>query len=172
MNLKNNHKGFSLIEMIVVVGIIGIIGGISITLLSHVRHANNEKVVQSIVMSLSKQQAQTMSKQTKPFLYIYELSGEYFVCLSTTEISSFDNSVLTKNAGTSLGSGYSIYNVNAAGTAESLVTGSNFIKIAYKRDGSFDSSRTNCGTVSIRTSSLITDIKLVQISGKHVISTR
>lgn len=170
MNLKKDHGGFSLVELIVVIGIVGIVAGISVSLLGHLRHANHEKVVKSISGSLSKQQVQTMSKADKPRFYIYEADGEYYSLLSTTDLASYDSSVLTKTAGASLGSGYQIYSVNKSGT-KTLVSGTNFIKVEYKKDGSFGmDDATGCHAILIETPNITSRIQLIYVSGKHFVS--
>lgn len=170
MSIKKDHRGFSLVEMIVVIAILGILAGASVSLIGHIRVANHEKVVKSISSALSKQQAQTMSKQTKPYLYIYEIDSQYYLCMSTTDVSAFDGSFMTKSAGTSLGKGFSIYAEDASG-ARTLIGGSNIIKVAYKRDGSFQPSACTCTSIVVTASSATaTKIKLIQASGKHVVS--
>ena len=184
VRFEKDHKGFSLVELIVVIGIIGILAGISVTLLGHLRVANSEKVVNSISGALSKLQAQTMSKPATQtdgsgnvtvvtrYLYIYQVDGVYYLCTSTTNVTGFDASVLNKNNGLSLGSGIRIYKDDSA----YAMGAGDFIRIAYKRDGSFDYRTTagisvsNCKKITVEMNNQKTTITLIEKSGKHVIN--
>lgn len=164
MDFKKNQKGFSLIEMLVTVAIISILAGVSIRIVGYLRVANAEKTVQSIEKACTKLQATSMSKADKTYLYIYMNDGQYYYTFSTTDCDAYTAAVMKKD-GDPIGKGIKITR-EASGTVNE-VTGGVFIKIAYKRDGTFDSAKTNCDAIKIEGGS-IERLKLIKDTGKVI----
>lgn len=170
MKLKDDHKGFSLVELIVVMGIVAILSSLAFNMVGYLKHANTEKTIQTISMALSKQQASSMSKVNRPYLYIYQVSDVYYIMSSTTNYSTFNTTAMTASNGTDIGSGFTIKAESSLGTLD--ITGTNFIKVCYKRDGSFDmgTGGTNCSSILVVSPRITNRIKLIQVSGKHLMS--
>lgn len=166
MDLRKNHKGFSLVELIVVIAIVSILAGISFSLLGHVKLANKEKAVQYVSMSLNKLQTRTMSKAEKQYLYVYRISGQYYTTISATDCSTFNAAVMNSN-GAPIGVGMSIYAVD--GATKTVIGDNGFAKIAYRKDGSFDTTKTSCKGLSVETDRGATAIKFIAETGKHII---
>ncbi len=172
MDFKKNQKGFSLIEMVVVVAIIALIAGVAIRITGYLSVANAEKTVQYLQKACNKLQAVSMSKMNKTYLYIYKASdGQYYYTFSTTDCDSYESSVMKKD-GEPIGKGMTIYSTVGPDASESdtEVTGSTFIKIAYKKDGTFDTTNTTCDKVKIVSKGNSTaKLLLVKASGKAII---
>lgn len=169
MRLKSNQKGFSLIEMIVVIAIIGILSGIALRMIGYLKVANTEKTVQMITKMLNKEQTIAMSKMGTTHLYVYKIDGEFYMTFSDQDLYSFNSTVMKKDSA-GFGSGLKIsYNtIGSGGTTTTEVTGMNFLKITYKRDGSINGSKTNCNEIIVE-GSTTTKMKLVYATGKVVI---
>lgn len=167
MSIRKDNKGFSLVEMLVVVAIIAIVSSISIRMVGYLRLANSEKTVQTISKMVTKQQALCMSKDEKPYLYIYKLGGEYYLTFSTVDCSGFSGSVMV-NDGKPISSGNTVITMVDAAGSETEIKGDKFIKIAYKSDGLFNDAKTNCREIKV-TSGSTTTIKLIMHTGKNIV---
>lgn len=163
MRAIKNHRGFTLIEMAVVIGIVGILAGISLRLVGHIRFYNIEKTTQYIADALTKQQMRNMSKENRIYLYIFEVDGKYYSCLS--EAATCDRGPM-KAQGKEIGSGVVIqYN---DGTNTKTIEGGETLRISYKKDGTFK----ECPAyILITKSGAARKIVLNKLTGKHVIST-
>lgn len=166
MMFQKDQRGFSLIEMIITMAIIAIVAGLSINLISHIHVTSTEKVVKTMTSAMTKIQVNAMRKSVaeKPYLYVYLVGDTYYYLASAADPStiSFDAS-----AGTELGSGVKIYkNSISDGT---LVTGTNYIRISYKKDGSFVDGADNCFFVK---GAYTAKISLNQKTGKYFVENK
>jgi prepilin-type N-terminal cleavage/methylation domain-containing protein len=161
MRTLKSNKGFSLVELIVVVGLLAIMATMSLRLLGNIRSANIDKSTKFISDALSKQQMRSMSKEKKPYLYIYEIGGKYYYIIS--ELSSYDSTTMGTR-GKEIGSGMVIKYNNGS---DHTIAGSEILKISYQRDGSFKQCPNNI-TIEIGSAKRI--IKLNKETGRHVIT--
>ena len=167
MRFKNDHKGFSLVEMIIVVAIIGIMAGVSLRVIGYLSLANSEKAAKTLVGALGKQQARAMSKAEKSYLYIYMVDSTYYICTSNVNCTGVDAAVMSKDNGVPLGTGMTIYYVNPSGV-KTKIDSDIFLKISYKRDGSFDSFTGKFQIILIE-SAFPTEVMLIQETGRYIV---
>ena len=166
MNIRKDQKGFSLIELIVVIGIIAILATFSLSMLGRLRAANAEKAVQTLSASIKKLQANSMSKAQKPYMYIYKVGNTYYVRTSTN--AALTATDLTASSGTELASGIKISTkVNSADTATEI-TNTNFLKIYFQKDGSLGTGVTPIYIIVETPNSAARQIKFNRDTGKHI----
>lgn len=166
-NFIVDHKGFSLVEMIIVIAVMGILAGASLAMMGHIRYANTQKAAELISSELSKQQVRSMTKAKaeKPYVYVYALSDGYYMRTSTTNCSGFDSGVHNADGVKLCNFSTDIYSVTDSG--EDKLDGSEVIKIVYNRSGSF-STETNVTGIKIDGTGTF-NIKLITETGKHVV---
>lgn len=168
-NAKNfiwDKAGFSLVEMIIVIAVFGILAGASLSMMGHIRYANTERAVEMISNELNKQQVYSMCKQDKPYIYIYEKDGAYYLRTLNANYDAYESTVFTTDGIKLCSNSIAIY-TSKAGSAEDVLDGSDFIKIVFNRSGSF-SSATNVDNIRIEGNASHT-IKLIADTGKHVV---
>ena len=175
MKWCRDHKGMSLVEIILVLAIMGIMTGVSATLIGHIYYANTKKAVEEIDATLSKQRVEAMSHKDTIYLYIYSLSDGYYMKQLSEELYAFDSSKMTSD-GIKLCGGSTT--VLRDGTA---VDDSHIIRIAYKRSGVFDTTdvsavagisgekRTNVTTITVSGRGSFS-ISLTAETGKHYVN--
>lgn len=175
MKLCRDHRGMSLVEVIIVLAVMGIMMGVSATLIGHVYYANTKQAVEEIDATLSKQRVEAMSHKDTIYLYIYSLSDGYYMKQLSEELYAFDSSKMTSD-GIKLCGGSTT--VLRDGTA---VDSSNIIRIAYKRSGVFDTTdvsgasgisgdkRTNVTTITVSGRGSFS-ISLTADTGKHYVN--
>lgn len=170
MKLRDNQKGMSLVEIIIVIAMIGILAGTSISMFSYIKLGNTKKVTQTVRTEIEKQQAKTMSKTGVPYLYVYKRSdGYYMKVLMDVNISNHEDTNFAQldDTGTRLsGTGVDILKVDSLG-AQSTVTETDFIRIVYKKDGVFDND-TNVSQIIVDGTGTYT-ITLVKATGKLIV---
>lgn len=131
---KNHNKGFSMIEMIIVIAIIGVFTGLASIGFGYIKSGNVKAAAQNLDSSLSKLKYDAMSKANMPYLYVYKTGGKYYTMCTAKTVQDADfvadngellcngNCVITYDGGTALAEG-------------------KHIKIAYKKgSGGFSSS--------------------------------
>lgn len=162
--MRENQKGMSLIEIIVVIGIIGILAGVSVSLFGYIRSGNTKSAVKELDSAIDRLQINNMSKSTKEYLYVYQSGSKYYVKRLSENLDSFDSTKLD-DSGEKIGdSGVKIYKDSSDGT---LVTGNDFIRIGYAKSGIYDSA-TNVSAIVVDGSTTYT-ITLVASTGKHIV---
>lgn len=151
MRVLKDHKGFSLVELIVVIAIIGILAGSAITLMGHIAVANVDKSVQTFTMAMNKLQLDSMSKSdkdNKSCIFLFRSGNTYYICRAKKS-DAFNLNTMKAN-GTSLGSNIKVstHRTFISGLQDSpveLVDG-DYLKLAYLRDGSLDTEDISLGS--------------------------
>lgn len=175
MRFLKDHKGFSLVEMIIVIGIIGIVAGASLTMIGHLRSANTEKVAQDLSTALNKLQANTMGKKEKKDMYLFKKNGVYYMCLvqSGAALDMTAEAVSVNQ----LGAGGIIVSLSKNGAEAAEIGEGESIKIRFNRSGAFsiDASTVFSGT-DITSAAIIIEgsikykVTLNRETGKNVVS--
>lgn len=163
--MRNNQKGMTLVEIIIVIALIGILAGSSVVLIGHIGYANTKKTVESIDVSLDKLQSTAMSKKEKQYLYIYKRDDGYYMKQLSEKLDVLDSTKLDGNGTKISGKDTEIHIDSPSGT---IVESDTIIRIKYTRSGVFDTD-TNVNGIVIEGKGSYT-ITLVKETGKHPIS--
>ncbi|MBE5863348.1 MAG: prepilin-type N-terminal cleavage/methylation domain-containing protein [Lachnospiraceae bacterium] len=166
MSIRKDQNGFSLIELVVVIGIIAVLATFSLSMLGRLRSANAEKAVQTLSASIKKLQANSMSKAQKPYMYIYKVGNTYYVRISTN--AALLGTDLTASSGTELATGIKISTKVNSADAATEVTNTNFLKIYFQKDGSLGTGVTPNYIIVEAPSSNARQIKFNRDTGKHI----
>ncbi|MCD7708714.1 MAG: prepilin-type N-terminal cleavage/methylation domain-containing protein [Clostridiales bacterium] len=173
---KENQKGFSLVEMIIVIAIAAILAGAAIGMTSQLRYANTKKVVDTIDDAITRLQVTAMSQEDMPYLYIYECDGNVYMKTTTTELTSYNGTVLDKSGTKLTNSNIKVYSQTAdeastestdGSVSGTQVSGTDFIKVAYTRSSTF-SDKTSTEYITV-VGSHTSQIHLVTDTGKHFV---
>jgi prepilin-type N-terminal cleavage/methylation domain-containing protein len=125
---KNRQKGFSMIEMIIVIAIMGIFTALATIGFGYLKSGNVKAAAKTIDSNLTKLKLDTMSKDKKPYMCIYKVGSDtYMLCTTDTSLK------LNASNGQKIGNG----NVEIVANGEKL-SGSKKIYVAFtKGSGSF-----------------------------------
>lgn len=168
--MKTNQRGMTLVEIILVIAVIGIMAGASVSMIGQVHYANTKKAAEAVGTALDKQQLLTMSKEGKPYLYIYKRSDGYYIKQLDECLTAFDAAKLDADGTKLSGNGTEIYLESETGT---LLEGNGFIRIRYKKSGVFDKDTASDGTAYTNVEKIVVKgtgtytITLVEETGKH-----
>lgn len=172
--MKEN-KGTTLIEIIVVVTILSILAGGSISGINYIKHANTKKCAYRINDELYKVRLQAVSQLVRPYLYIYQYKGSYYMTTDTATPTAD----LLDDSGTLLGNNqlalYYQTNLSAVDHVIGDFTSGNYMKISFSKDtggvtvNSSDSSYYNKILIKDSKGTLRYTIHLIQSTGKHYI---
>lgn len=98
MSIRN--KGFSLIEMIIVLAILTIVSTGAIIGIRSIGYANTVNAAKRVDSVMDKVRLETMTRDAKQYLYLYNRDGVLYMRTDTTEIT--DPVSLTEATGTRL----------------------------------------------------------------------
>lgn len=164
--MKKHTKGFSMIELIIVVAIIGIFTGLVSIGFGYIQSGNIRSAAQTINSTLSKLKYDAMSKENKQYMYIYQAGNGYYLLCSDQEASSLSFTA---------GNGQLICNTSCSVTVDGgTAIGTSPKRIAYKKgSGGFDTSKsTITQEITIKRSDGTGSgyvVHLVTETGKHYV---
>ena len=165
-----DHKGITLVEIIIVIAILGILASTVVGMLGHLHYADTQKVVKTLDTSLDALQVKTMSKTGQFYMYVYKSGGNYYVRTLQKDLDIFDSSVLNTDGTRLCNDTISIWKVSAAGT-KTEVKDMTYIKIAYTKSALFDTTNTNTNTDKIYIDGVPDyTLTLVKDTGKHFVN--
>ena len=81
----NRKKGFSMIELIVVVAIMGIFTALASIGFDYLKAGNVKSAAKTIDSTLTKLKLDTMSKEAKPYMCIYRDKNDYYIFCTTSD---------------------------------------------------------------------------------------
>ena len=167
--MKKHTKGFSMIELIIVVAIIGIFTGLASIGFGYIQSGNIRSAAQTLNSTLTQLKYDAMSKENKQYMYIYQAGNGYYFMCSDKDASSL--SFTTSN-------GQLLCNTNCTITVDGGTSiGTTPMKIAYKKgSGGFDTSKsTITQDITIKSSDGTGSyyvVHLVTETGKHYVETK
>lgn len=168
---KKRREGFSLVEMMIVIGIIGIlVGGIGLSLVL-LRSTDTKGAAYDINSALTNLKSITTGGKDQPYLYLYAIGTEYYLDTSYEEPDSYTPTTDAKEiADTRLQISYG----SAKDALEDASGG--FLCIGFqKKDGAFlDDGKCSCPQEIYVEADDATDytVHMVKDTGHHYIEER
>ncbi len=169
--LREDNRGFSLVELIVVMAIVAILVGAVVSLFRQITFANTEKAAETISANLEKARVAAMSKSGNNYIYIYKLDDGYYMKSLSDNLDAFDGALLDESGVRICNNNIQIYRGGASGT---LVDGSEIIRIRYTKTGVFH-TETNVFSGSGTEGQIFVDgvgdhtISLIKTTGKNYV---
>lgn len=159
---QNRKKGFSMIELILVIAIMGIITASTSIGFSYLKAGNVKSAAKNIDSTLSKLKLDTMSMANKPKMYLYKKGSDYYMLCTAkafdyNNIDSYDGQQIANE------------NVKIVVDGNELNT---YVEIAFKKgSGAFLTAPSSLYVCKSDNKGLRYKIVLVRETGKHYIET-
>jgi type II secretory pathway pseudopilin PulG len=157
-----NNEGITLVEIIVVVIIIALLSTGGLVVISRMRYTDTLKVAKEIDLTMSKVRLETMSKDGKPSIYLYNIDDTIYMKLSS-EIDG-DLADLDETSGKKLSIKTALYYKSISGD-EMKLEHDQYIAISFTRSsGAFD---TDFEYIKLQNTGSTHTIYCVKETGKH-----
>lgn len=163
---KNRNKGFSMIELIIVIAIIGIFSALATMGFGYLQSGNVKSAARNIDATLSKLKLDTMKQSNQPVMYIYKKGSDYYMYCTANAFSV--PGVGEAAVGQKIGN--SNVSITATGGSGSPSSG-NGIQISFnKGSGTFKSNYDHIYVTHSDGGGITYDIEMIKETGKHFIN--
>lgn len=169
--MKKDQRGFSMVELIVVIAIVGILAGASASLIGHIRAANTQKAVETVSDMLDRQRITSMSKQGTQYLYIYRLDDGYYMKALSDKLDMYQDGLLGTGGIKICGDAIAVSMQKGSGSVETMQRKNQVIRIVFKKSGALNMDADSGTTYDhiIFAGSRTYTIELYEATGKHAI---
>lgn len=158
--MKKHSKGFTMIELIIVIAIIGIFTALSTISLNYLHAGNIKSSAQKVNRVLTELKMDTMSRENRSFMYIYNKDDNYYMWCTTDDTFS-----MLSAQGERIGNSSTRIVVDG-----NELTSGNHVKIAFRKsNGAFISGTPERIEFSKDDGSFKYVVTLVVETGKHYI---
>lgn len=150
-----NQKGFSLIEVILVIALIAVLVSSSVSMFGHIRYANTKKVAEEVDNALSRLRLDTMSGDDQQYLYIYQLNGGYYMMVMDNKRPVVGTDGDLNGNGTRLCGTNVTFSYDTGKTVgENSLKDYDYIRVAYRKNGVFRFEDATQGIIGTNTKSI------------------
>ncbi len=158
--MKKDNKGFSLIELLIVLAIMGLLVGTTVNVWYYFRQADVKQASKLINTMLEYTRTNTMSINAN-----WEMKIEKDITDDTYYVTVYRNGNLWRK--NELGKRISIYTVK--GSAETEITSSVSVSITFKMDTGGIKECGGAEAYRIKSGDKVVDVKLVPLTGAHYV---
>lgn len=160
--MARKNKGFSVVELLIVVAILIIVGTVTAVLLNHISYGNVLKAANKVNTIMDKVRLVTLAKDTREYLYIYNIDEKIYMKVS--EESGSEDANLDTATGEKIGMGILVY-YQITGGEEKLLEAGQHISIAFEKStGSFT---TDYEWLKFTNASKTAKVVCVKETGRH-----
>lgn len=160
--MAHGNKGYTLIELIIVLGIVAIITTGALILPNRITMADTKKAAKSVDAVLERLRLDTMAKSTKSYLHIYYYDNGVYMKVSSEQNSALAE--LDSDSGKKIGRKMSIYYTENGGTEKLLESGESIVISFNRSSGAFSS---NYSSIKFTYSDRSSVIQFVKETGRH-----
>jgi prepilin-type N-terminal cleavage/methylation domain-containing protein len=155
-----NKKGFSLVELLVVMAILALLVSGSTAGWNYISYANTSKCAKEINTTIKKVRLQAMSRTNKPYIFLYEKDEAYYLLVTTDAVFPLNP------AGSKVANGkVDIYTDDGSG--ETKISSANPMKFSFlKSTGGFQFDASTTYKKIIVKGASTYEIELYETTGK------
>lgn len=161
----NRNKGFSMIELILVIGIMGLFTAFATIGFGYLQSGNVKSTARNIDATLSKLKLDTMKMSNTPKMHIYKSGNDYYMYCTANDYNPATDGLKGEKIGNQNVS------ITASGGAKgSIGSGEEYIIEFDKGKGTFQSSYTHLYVKHSDGKGITYDIEMIPETGKHFIN--